>query len=206
MEICSVCRKPQNQCACTPETKAKWEHQMELYREHEKERIQYVFRNQPDEIPKRMEMLKRRPTYEQCHCFDIDDDIWPIIELLWQKGYGTRYCCAGHAERKMYSMYIMFDLPYFFDFTTEDFGEGWSYTRTKHQALYFSVTSRLMRQLKKTGEDPGEYLEKQRRKLFDFVKKLPQALVVSASLRLPGTSAGGKIIKIQEENHHDNKK
>lgn len=36
--------------------------------------------------------------------------------------------------------------------------------------------------------------------------KLPQAQVVSASLRLPGTSAGGKIIKIQEENHHDNKK
>ena len=204
MNICAKCRKPQAQCTCTPEEKACWARAMEDKYAFQQKKIRSVFRHQLERMAAELERLGDCPTYEQVHCIEIDDAIWPMIELLWQKGYGTRYCCAGHPEQGSYSMYISFDQPYFFDFTTEDFGEGWSYTRTGFQGLYFSVTARLLRQLKKTGEDPGAYLEKQRAKLLHFVQNLPPARTVPTSLHLPGTSKGGKIIPVpKEEDCHD---
>ncbi len=29
---------------------------------------------------------------------ELDDEIYPIIKVLWDKGYKTKYCCAGHNE------------------------------------------------------------------------------------------------------------
>ena len=204
MLICSVCRKPQSQCSCTLEEKATWAREMKLDYEYQQDKIRHMFRGQPEQIEARLKRLGEFPTYEQVNCFEIDDDIWPVIKILWEKGYGTLNCCAGHPERGVYNMYIAFDRPYFFDFTIEDFGEGWSYTRTRFCALYFSTTTRLMRRLKKNGEEAGAYLEKQRKKLLHFVQNLPQATAISADQRLPGTGKGGKIISgTQEVHEHD---
>lgn len=58
--------------------------------------------------------------------FEIDELIIPLIKICNQKGYKTRYCCAGHiphhelSEGKYYKQnttdipYIMFDKPYLF--------------------------------------------------------------------------------------------
>ncbi len=34
------------------------------------------------------------------HVFEIDDEMYPILEILWNKGYVTNSSCAGHNKIK----------------------------------------------------------------------------------------------------------
>lgn len=95
MKICAKCRKPQAQCSCTPEEKVCWTRAMEDKHAFQQRKVRDVFRHQPERMAAELKRLGDCPTYEQARCIEIDDAIWPMIELLWQKGYGTRYCCAS---------------------------------------------------------------------------------------------------------------
>ncbi len=51
-----------------------------------------------------------------CHknyCVEIDDDIYDSIIELNKKGYRTKFCCAGHSEKKRHDVggYISFSYP-----------------------------------------------------------------------------------------------
>ncbi len=70
--------------------------------------------------------------------FEVDDDIYPILKILWDKGYKTRFSCAGHnmipgadivieEEELIYGdslrsqIYILFDDIYTFNEVPEGF-------------------------------------------------------------------------------------
>lgn len=60
-----------------------------------------IYRNELPYCPKR-----------SCTCgevVEIDELMVPIIRLLNEKGFATRYCCSGHSYEQGSSPYIAFD-------------------------------------------------------------------------------------------------
>ena len=194
MKICCGCENPVPSCTCSDEVKKRWARNI-LEKWNIDQRVQEYFKYDPEERKRRLQMI---PTETPLYCnnsIEIDDDIWPIINILWNKKYATVFCCAGHPENGETSFYISFLTSYYFDFTTIDFPKGWSYTRTSRQpTLYFSMTDEIRRALKKADIKPAVYLCREREKLLRWAEQLPEAKLHRKSLPLPGVGSRGKII------------
>lgn len=188
MRICAKCSCPVSECQCPEEYKRQWERHA---RANWEEDMAMTKRNNPDYDISQDPYFKAPPLYED-RSFEIDDDIWPVIRILWDKGYQTRYCCAGHPNFP-FSFYIAFSQNYYFDFTKDDFVEGWSYTRIT-PTLRFTISSKMKKRMEKEHIDFYEYLEKQRAFLLEWVKRLPPAQQVKNSERLPGIVGNGRIV------------
>lgn len=142
MKVCYGCKKPVPQCTCSMEKRLSWEKDVRQEKEQAvKKQLQYIedLKQHCDEYSKEeyaQEMEWMEESLEECqqmeeyyedYSFEIDDDILDTILTLWDKGYGTRYCCAGHPN-SVNNIYIAFDGDYYFDFTNSGLDENWKYS------------------------------------------------------------------------------
>ena len=85
---------------------------------------------------------------------EVDENILPIIKLLWNKGYNTNHCCSGHAYQAdsnvVNETYISFRDSY----TFQDIPLGFSYITTEDEINNIKRKSHTIR---KTIESKNEY-------------------------------------------------
>ncbi len=185
MKVCYGCNKPVPQCVCSQEKRITWEKNARAEKE---EALQYIqkerqeLKAQKDKMSEaeykeelknleedREEWLNEPEDYKD-YSFEIDDDILDTILTLWDKGYKTKFCCAGHPDFPRY-IYIVFEYGYYFDFTNSGFDDNWKYASGCH--LCYSPSMKAIHQMEKEGMDPYEHLCEQRELLNHWVHQLP---------------------------------
>lgn len=68
---------------------------------------------------------------------EVDDNIVDIIIMLNKKGYGTNFCCEGHAEKNVLHVYVCFDKVYDF----KDIPKGLKNRTSRNQTVIEYVTT-----------------------------------------------------------------
>ena len=187
MKVCYKCNKPVPQCVCSQEVRIAWEKEARVEKEESwkyLQEYQQELKANKDTMPKEeyemgLEYLKEdletwegMPECYEDNSFEIDDDILDTILTLWDKGYHTHYCCAGHPDRR-YQIYIVFERGYYFDFTNSGLDDNWKYSDSC-DITYFP-TKKGLRKMEKEGIDPYEHLCEQRDLLNHWVHQLPHA-------------------------------
>lgn len=183
MLVCSLCRKPVDNCICTEEKKKSWE-----------DEVNWKYDDCKKNHPELLRPDARRITFSDQY-FEIDDDIADIIFSFWDKGYNTKFCCAGHLEERSIDMYITFAKPYFFDFTKAGFEEGWTYINL---TLRYRPTQKMIKAIKEHGEDPYDHLIKQRKFLYEWIRSLPSSKLLDWNEKVPGVAKRGLFTQYQK--------
>lgn len=187
MKICYHCRKPITQCECSQERRIAWEkaaraekQQMWQHIQRERQKLEKEKPSMSEEFYLReleyleedQEEWQSMPENYEDYSFEIDDDILDTILTLWEKGYDTRYCCAGHPDYPAF-IYIVFCRGYYFDFTNSGLDDNWKYSGDCD--LCYQPTQKALRQMEKQGIDLYEHLCEQRELLNRWVHQLPPA-------------------------------
>ena len=187
MNICCGCNKPVPQCTCSQEKRIAWETEARAEKQENIAGFEESIRawkskkgTMPaEEYEQELEWLEEglkewqaEPEHYEEYSFEIDDDILDTILTLWDKGYQTKFCCAGHPDGLSF-MYIVFDYGYFFDFTNSGFDDNWKFQ--KSGTLEYYPSQKALRKMEKEGIDPYAHLCEQRDLLNQWVHQLPPA-------------------------------
>lgn len=109
---------------------------------------------------------------------EIDENILPIIKLLWNKNYTTKFCCSGHVQEMgldgVNNIYIYFDRGYKF----QNIPTGFKYTITKEE----NNKKACMINKRITKTNVLEYMQELAdvmQALYKWAEELPQIRIVT---------------------------